>query len=215
MSYCRSEGVSGSTLPGMSLIARIRVTWSGTPVVGPGVSTFYLASTVSAGWPAALVTLFTAVKNYVPTGVTWTIPNVVDILEATTGELQSSNTPGGGGTVLSSGGAVDYKPGVGGRMRWGTDGVVGGRRVTGTTFLVPMTSQETPNGVIQGLTVSNITTAMNTYWGSASFDPAVYSRHIPAHTVNGVVVPERLGSIHQITSANVPSAITWLRSRRT
>jgi hypothetical protein len=199
----------------MSLIARIRVTWSGTPVVGPGVSTFYLGDSVSAGWPAALVTLYTAMKNYVPTGVTWTIPNVVDILESTTGELSSANTPGGGGSVLSSGGAVDYKPGVGGRLRWGTSGVVGGRRVTGTTFLVPMTSQETPNGVIQGTTVANLQTAMAAYYGSTTFNPVVYSRHLPARVVGGVSYPERMGSVHDITSASVPSAITWLRSRRT
>lgn len=215
MSCRRSEGVSGRTLGGMTLIARTRVTWTGTPVVGPGVSTFYLASGVTAGWPAALVTLYTALKNYVPTGVTWTIPDTVDLIEDTTGELDSSMTPGGGGSVLSSGGAVDYKPGVGGRLRWGTDGVVGGRRVTGTTFLVPMTSQETPNGVVQGATRATIAAAMATYWGSTAFDPAIYSRHLPARVVGGKSYPERMGSAHQITSGSVPASITWLRSRRT
>lgn len=215
MSFCRSQGVSASTLGGMTAVARIRVVWSGTPVVGPGVSTFYLESSVSAGWPAALVTLYTALKNYVPTGVTWTIPNTVDILDEATGELTGSNTPGGGGSVLSSGGAVDYKPGVGGRLRWGTDGIVGGRRVVGTTFLVPMTSQETPNGVIQGTTVNNINTAMGVYQSTAGISPAVYSRPRAASTVGGVVVPARAGSIHPITSHSVPVGISWLRSRRT
>lgn len=215
MSFRRSERVSGRTLGGMPSISRIRVAWSGTPVVGPGVSTFYLQSSVTAGWPAALVTFFTALKNYVPTGVTWTIPGVADILDEATGELTGSNTPGGGGSVLSSGGAVDYKPGVGGRVRWGSDGVVGGRRVVGTTFLVPMTSQETPNGVIQGTTVANITTAGNTYRSTAGISPAVYTRPRPARTVGGVVMPARVGSSHLITSVSVPSGITWLRSRRT
>lgn len=215
MSFRRSERVSGRTLGGMTAVSRIRVTWSGTPVVGPGVSTFYLESSVTAGWPAALVALYTALKNYVPTGVSWTIPNVVDILDEATGELTGSNTPGGGGTVLSSGGAVDYKPGVGGRLRWGTDGIVGGRRVVGTTFLVPMTSQETPNGVIQGGTVAAINTAMGTYQSTSGISPAVYSRPRAASVRNGVPVAARAGSIHGITSHNVPSGITWLRSRRT
>lgn len=215
MSYCRSEGVSARTLRSMTIVSRIRVTWSGTPVVGPGVSTFYLESSVTAGWPAALVTLYTSLKNYVPTGVSWTIPNTVDLLDEATGELTGSNTPGGGGTVLSSGGAVDYKPGVGGRLRWGTDGIVGGRRVVGTTFLVPMTSQETPNGVIQGGTVAAINTAMGVYQATSGITPAVYSRPRPAGVRNGVPVAARSGSIHDITSHSVPVGITWLRSRRT
>jgi hypothetical protein len=189
----------------MANIARIRVTWSGTPVVGPGISTFYLAGAVTAGWPAALVTLFTALRNFVPNGVTWTIPGTVDLIEVTNGVLMGANSPGGGGAVASNGGAVDFKPGVGIRMRWLTAGVVAGRRVNGTTFLVPSTSQEIPNGVVQSTTVTSIQNAMNTYLGGAYDDPSVYSR--PA--------PSRLGSIHPIQTALVPQSLTWVRTRRT
>lgn len=196
-------------------VSRIRVAWSGTPVVGPGVSTFYVAGSVTAGWPAALVALFTALKNYVPTGVTWTIPNDAEILDVQSGDLINANSPGGGGTVLSSGGAVDYKPGVGARIRWGTTGIVGGRRVKGTTFIVPTTSQEIPSGVLQGSSVTAITAAATAYMNTSGIDPCVYSRHRPQKTVNGVVIPERDGSTHLITSVSVPSAITWLRTRRT
>lgn len=189
----------------MSDMARIRVTWSGTPVVGPGISTFYVQGTVTAGWPAALVTLFTAIRNYVPTGVTWTVPGIADILNVETGVLTGSNSPGGGGTVTSAGGAVDFKPGVGGRIRWGTGGIVAGRKVIGTTFLVPLTSQEYPNGTIQAGTVTAITNAATTYGNSAGFNPAIYSKPTSL----------RAGTIHDITSAAVPSGETWLRSRRT
>lgn len=199
----------------MTQIGRIRVTWSGTPVVGPGVSTFYLTDTITAGWPAALVTFFNAVKNYVPTGVTWTVPGTTDLIETTTGQLTGVTTPGGGGTVLSSGGAVDYKPGVGGRVRWTSGGIVGGRKVTGTTFLVPMTSQETPNGVLQALTVTNITAAANAYIANAAFEAGVYSRPRPAGVRNGVPYAARAGSVYPILGSNVPTGITWLRSRRT
>jgi hypothetical protein len=189
----------------MATIARMRVTWSGAQVVGPGLTTLYLTSSVSAGWPAAVVTLFTALKNFVPTGVTWTIPGTVDLIDDATGALVGANTPGGGGQVLSSGGAVDYKPGVGGRIRWTTNAVVAGRKVTGTTFIVPMTSQETPNGVIQGTTVNSITTAANAYRSTAGIQPGVWSR--PASG--------RPGSTAIIAGVAVPSGITWLRTRRT
>jgi hypothetical protein len=215
MSYRRSKGVSRRTLGRMSQIGRIRVTWSGTPVVGPGVSTFYLTDTITAGWPAALVSLFTALKNYVPTGVTWTVPSQTDLIETTTGQLTGVTSPGGGGSVLSSGGAVDYKPGVGGRMRWTTGGIVGGRKVTGTTFLVPMTSQECPNGVIQAGTVTAINTAMAAYIANAAFEAGVYSRPRPAGTRNGVPYAARAGAVFPIAGNNVPTGITWLRSRRT
>lgn len=215
MSFCRSKGVSGRTLGGMADVSRIRVTWSGTPVVGPGVSTFYLQGSTAAGWPAALVTLFTALKNYVPTGVTWTVPGTIDILDEATGELTGSQSLTGGGNVLSSGGAVDYKPGVGGRIRWVTSGVRDGRRVVGTTFLVPMTSQETPNGQIQGLTVGNIATAANAYRSTAGIVPAVYSRPRVAQPSHVPPISARVGASFAMTGVSVPTGITWLRSRRT
>lgn len=174
-------------------------------MTGPGISTFYATSSVTTGMPAALVTLFTALRPFVPTGVTWTIPGVADVLEETTGVLVTSNTPGGGGTVNSNGGAVDFKPGVGLRMRWLTAGVVAGRRVNGTTFLAPTTSQEIPNGIVQSTTVTTIQNAMAAYIADAGFVAGVWSRPTPT----------RSGSTHAITSQQVPNTLSWLRTRRT
>lgn len=193
---------------------RIRVQWSGTPVVGPGVSTFYADPSTTAGWPAALVTLFTALKNYVPTGVTWTIPSVADQVTVENGELSGTATWTGGGTVLSSGGAVDYKPGVGARLRWSTGGIVGGRHVVGTTFLVPLTSQEYPNGVVQAGTRSAIETAMAAYIADANFVPVVYSKEVLADPTHTPPIAHRDGQINAITSGTVATGETWLRSRR-
>lgn len=196
-------------------VARIRVTWTGAPVTGPGVSTFYLNSSVTAGWPAALMTLFTALKNNVPPGITWTIPGDADILDMATGVLKTTNSPGGGGTIVSNGSPADYKPGVGARIRWNTTGVVGGRRVKGTTFVVPLYASEIPNGVLNPLTASSWTTAANAYKNTTGIVPAIYSRPRPARTVKGVSHPARDGSIANITSVAVPSTLSWLRTRRT
>lgn len=199
----------------MADMFRIRVTWSGTQVVGPGVSTFYADPSTVAGWPAALVTLFNALKNYVPTGITWTIPGDADLLTVEDGELTGSQTFGGGGSIASSGGAVDYKPGVGARLRWGTSGVVGGRKVTGTTFLVPLTSQEYPNGSVQSGTRTAIATAMAAYIADASFVPVVWSKPVEADPEHDPPILQRDGVISPITSGVVPVGETWLRSRRT
>jgi hypothetical protein len=100
-------------------------------------------------------------------------------------------------------------------MRWTTPGVVGGRRVTGTTFLVPMTSQETPNGVIQGTTVASIQSAMAAYIAVSSFTPVVYSREVLADPTATPPVAQRDGTSSVIVGGVVPPQITWLRSRRT
>ena len=189
----------------MATVSRIRVTWSGTPVTGPGISTFYVDGALTAGWPAALVTLFTSWKGFFPSGITWTIPGVADLLDVSTGVLTGANAPGGGGVVGSSGGAVDFKPGVGARVRWATAGVVAGRKVTGTTFLVPVASVEIPNGVPSASLASTGPGAANTYRLTAGITPVVYSKP----TVS------RGGTVHPITSTSMPSSLTWLRSRRT
>ena len=189
---------------------RARVQWSGTPVTGPGLSTFYWNDATYAGKPAALSALFTVLKNYVPTGVTWTIPAVADVVNVETGELEGSVVDGSNLTVLSSGGAVDFKPGVGGRILWATTGIVRGRKVQGKTYVVPLTSQEYPNGTVQGGTVSAINTALATYIGIGN--PVVYSRPRPAP---GGVGPDAPGLVHDILSGSFATKETWLRSRRT
>lgn len=184
-------------------------------MVGPGVSTFYLQGSVTTGWPAAVLALFNALKGFVPPGVTWTIPGTVDILDEATGEITGVNTPGGGGTVASSAPAGDYKPGVGARIRWQTSGIVGGRKVQGTTFLVPVMSAEIPNGTLSASLASTGVSAPATYRQTAGITPAIYSRPRPAHVKNGVTIPARAGSCWPIVGNTMPNSLTWLRTRRT
>jgi hypothetical protein len=87
--------------------------------------------------------------------------------------------------------------------------------VQGTTFVVPCTSQEIPNGVLQATTVNTLMTAANAYKNTAGIVPAVYSRPRPAHTGKHGPVPARNGAAVAISSVTIPTAITWLRTRRT
>jgi hypothetical protein len=197
----------------MTSILRMRVGWSGSLVTGPGVSTLYCSATASAGWPAATSTLFANIKGVVPTGITFDIPSVVDELDLDTGELLGAYTLGGGGTQTSSGGAVDYKPGVGLRIRWGTNGVVGGRRVSGTTFVCPIISSAVPNGVVDSSQRSVIASAGAAYIAAAGFTPMVYSPKVENNP--DPKGKNRPGAQTEITSCSVPVQMTWLRSRRT
>lgn len=198
----------------MTSVARIRVVWSGSPVVGPGVSTFYADGAITTGWAAALNALFTAVKNNVAAGVQWQIPSTVDILDVATGKLTQIQSSDPGSTVIANGSPVDYKPGVGGRIRWITGGVTAGRRCTGTTFIVPTNSAEVPNGILQGGTVTAWTNAANAYRASTSFTPVIYTKPTVTRTVNGKTVTGHAGATHPITAVQVPTAMTWLRTRR-
>lgn len=191
-------------------LSRVRVAWSGTPVTGPGLSTFYFTQSDMTGKPVLLVNFFTAIKNYFPAGITWTIPNAGDIIDEATGELTSVWAASGGGTVLSNGGAADYMPGVGSRVVWATLGITRGRRARGSTFLCPMTEQEITAGVVAPTTRTAIETAANTLVTNAA-GLAIWSPPKQATATK----PATDGASYAIQSATVPAAMSWLRSRRT
>jgi hypothetical protein len=197
----------------MTDLMRVRVPWSGSLVTGPAVSTFYAAPGALTGWRDALVALFTAVKPHVPAGITWEIPSTADILDEGTGKLTGTFAIGAAGTVTSNTVANEVKPGVGCRIRWHTAGVVGGRRVTGTTFIVPIQATLYPNGLVSSSVTTSLNAACAAYIAVAGFTPVVYSP-----LVNNVPDPKgrnRPGASSEILSGDVASQMTWLRSRRT
>jgi hypothetical protein len=197
----------------MTDVLRMRVAWSGAQIVGPGVSTLYCAASPNSGWGAATVTLFTALRPYLPSGVFWDIPSVVDIIDEASGRLTGQYTVGGGGQVGANGGSSDYKPGTGFRMRWATASVVGGRKVTGTTFICPVLSALIPNGQLDGTTRTAVVAAMAAYLAPTTFTPVVYSP--PVQNTPDPKGRNRPGASSEIVSGSVPTAYTWLRSRRT
>jgi len=164
-------------------------------------------------WPAATVTLFNAIAPVVPVGITFDVPSTVDEIDVADATLVGAVTLGGGAAVASAGGVGDYKPGVGLRIRWGTSSVVGGRRVTGTTFVCPVVGSWIPNGVVDAGKRTSIAAAGAAYIAAAGFMPLVYSpRVFNAPDPNG---RNRGGVGSEITSCTVPAGMTWLRSRRT
>jgi hypothetical protein len=193
----------------------MRVTWGGSTVVGPGVSTFFFNSTAMAGVPAAVVQLFTALKPYIPSGTSITIPSAGEKLDEATSELAGAWTATGGAAVLGAGGAAPFLLGTGARLRWQTGAIVGGRRVVGSTFIVPMTAQELGSGIVAGGTQSIINAACAAFLAAVPGAFGVYSKHQPARPGAGGTLPARDGVWSQVTSGIVDPDMTWLRSRRT
>lgn len=187
----------------MTQLARVRVALTGTPIVGPGVSTFYFDS-AGAGFTAALNAFFADMPGRFPLGLSLFIPNTGDLVDSATGAITGTWTDGTVHTVNGSGGTA-YMKGVGARIVWGTAGRTNGRPVHGTTFLVPLTSSQfTTSGVMDSAAATAIKSAGETLITAATSGMRVWTR--PRAGVGGVA--------HSITSVRVPLEPSWLRSRK-
>lgn len=189
----------------MPTLLRLRVTWTGTPVVGTGLSTFYFLETASSGASGSVKAFFTAVKATFPSGITWTIPASYDAIDAATGTLLSGGSFTGSGTETSGTVGSNFTQGAGGRVVWNTNGIFRGRRVRGSTFMCPLVHDYWEGA-------SAISSVATGNWASAAAaliaaEPtlAIYSRHVGGTAGAGNVV----------TSATIPDKTSWLRSRRT
>lgn len=189
----------------MSQMQRLRVTWSGPGVTGPGLSTFYTSTAGPLGIANAVKTFLQSQQLAFPTNVTITVPSGGDLIEDTTGALAGTwNEPGTGGSFTGTG-TGDYPQGVGMQIRWRTGGIVAGRRVVGSTFFVPiMSAIFDADGTLDNATVTSLTNA-GTALIAAHPDLRIFSR------------PKgpRIGSSHAVLTAVVPDRVSWLRSRRT
>jgi hypothetical protein len=188
----------------MANLARVRCTWTGTAVVGPSVSTFYFTESGS-GFVAALGTFFTSVRSLVPTGVAFRIESFGDLIDVATGELSGSWSDGSG-TDVSANGAGSFSLGVGARVKWQTAGIRNGRRVTGSTYLVPLVdSAFDSTGTPTSAALTTIGNAAAALVSSATNELAIWSR--PHDGLAGASNP--------VIASSAPDAVSWLRSRRT
>ena len=184
---------------------RYRVTWSGSPVVGPSISTFYESPESGVGGADALETFFAAIADRIALNVQIVVPSSGDLIESTTGDLVGTwSDPGTGGTVSTTGNS-GFTQGVGARIVWNTNGIFNGRRVRGSTFIVPLGADAYEGaGAITATMINDMQAAADALVANtAPF--GTWSR--PTGLNNG--------QFSVWTSARVPDAVSWLRSRRT
>lgn len=185
---------------------RYRVAWTGTPVVGGGVSTFYIKS----GSPPASImpnvkALFTAIKANFPAGITWNFPTGGDIITDDTGAL-IGNWDGGTASTEVGGSANPYAGGVGCMLQWNTAGIYRKRRVKGRTFLVPLLSNQYDfDGTILNASLTPMSNAAQAL-ATSTTPLRVWSR---PH--KGMAD----GQSFDVTSAVCLDKVATLRSRRT
>lgn len=183
---------------------RLRAEWSGSTVTGPGLSTFYALDT-SPGFPAAVHNFLAAFASLMPAGTSIRVPNNGDVIDPATGALTGAWSDGSAPALVNGVAGGNYARGVGMQVRWTTSGIVAGRRVQGSTFIVPLASiVYDTDGTISGVNVTAATTAATAYVTAAPY-AVIWSRPTDA----------RAGSTNLITGGFGPDRVSWLRSRRT
>ena len=198
----------------MTDLCRLRVDLSGSAVVGASVMTLYSNATGS-GLPAATVTWLNAIKANLPPSLTLTVPGGGDLIDEVTGALAGSWSDGGGGSVTGTG-VGGFAIGVGVRIAWTTTGLVDGRRVKGSTFLVPaMSGTWDSSGRMQPASVTSFNTPTQSFLTAMAGHLTIWSRPRKADATKTPPVTARAGSHHDVTAATVITTPTTLRSRRT
>lgn len=188
----------------MANLARVRAAWSGSPVVGGGVSTFYFDE-AGEGWVADVRSFFVSVANRIPAAISVQVENTGDLVDVATGALTGVWSEGAV-TAVPGTGLNSFAQGVGARVVWATTGIHNRRRVRGSTFLAPLDSNVlTGGGLILGAVTTQFLDAADTLIAAQAGNMKVYSR-----PVGGVG-----GAASTVVAASVPSSISWLRSRRT
>lgn len=169
----------------------------------PGVSVFHSLNSTS-GAVAAIRAFYNTISGFFPSGMTIQVRNTGDVLDSDSGHLVSGWTDTAV-SVVNGGGTGGYAAGTGTFIRWQTGAIVGGRRLRGRTFIVPITSAfYQSNGTITDANVGALQTAADTLWGTGTLN--VWHRP-PVGTFAG-------GALHVVTGATAVDKVTSLRSRR-
>lgn len=182
---------------------RIKVEWTGTGVEGPGLTVLHFLDSATTNQVRGAVNAFFAVAAvFVPVGTTIRVPNGGDIIDASNGEL--TGVWGSSGATQHDGDTEGaYAGGVGLRVVWQTGAIRGGRRVRGSTFIVPIGAVcYDVDGTLTTATVDAMQTAASNL---AVNSLAVWSRPRPG-------LP---GAEVDVETALAPDKVSWLRSRRT
>lgn len=189
----------------MASLKRVRAEWSGSGLVGSGVSTFMFLES-GTGLVAAVEAFFDALAGYIPNDVSITIPAAGDIVESTTGELVGAWSEGAVSGTTNGTFIGTYPRGVGTRFVWETEGIVNGRRIKGSTFLVPFGASNFDDGGQLSAAASALLTGIgNDLIDAAGNTMVVWSRPRPDGDSGYSVV----------TSCRVPRNPSWLRTRKT
>jgi hypothetical protein len=198
----------------MAPILKVKIKWTGF-TGAPGYTNFFFRDIAGTPSQATAEDAATKARNFggyvrghLPIETILQVQNDVEVIEETTGELQTMFTVATKTPLPGEAPSAPYSAASGAVVTWRTAGVRNGRRVRGRTFLVPLAnSAYQSDGTLAAATVTALTTNLNTFLspsGSANF--GVYARPSSAAATDGI--------FHQATGFSVPDKVAVLRSRR-
>jgi len=169
---------------------------------GAGVSTFHFED-ISGPVAASVRAFFAALAADLPTDVSISFPGEYEIVDIPTGELTGTIGTGAPASVVGTS-TNAYAAPAGARVRWITTNFVRGRRVTGSTFIVPLRNAAYDvDGTLTSAFSTILNNAASTLRGATTM--RVYSR--PQAGLSN-------GSVSVVTGSSVPDRAAILRSRR-
>lgn len=181
--------------------------WSGVSIVGGGVSTFYTTGD-GASLNDDLRAFFGVLAQDMPNlKGAWSFEGAGAIIDSATGDLKGSWSGGSTVSVNFVSSSAVWAAGVGCRMVWDTAGFLRGRRVRGSTFIVPLhLAVYDTDGTINPSELTSMQNAANNLITSHP-ELTIWSRPTePGGTDGGATT---------VTGARLPDRVSWLRSRRT
>jgi hypothetical protein len=206
----------------MTLLYRVTTLITGTYVQGGGIQQFHFRSGGTAAQKCAAVAAF---WNYNPTifatGTTFAVQQEIEVLEDTTGVIDTVVT-GAASTIVGTGGTAALSPATQGLIRWRTGVYEDGKELRGRTFLPGMVEAGNDLGVPNSGTLSAIATMASGLVSEANTELAIWRRPRVARPQVGSPGDRwylRAQSARPGSSAVVASSSAWdkwatLRSRR-
>lgn len=200
------------------MVAIIRTEWSGTSG-GPGLTQMAVTGAAGGIWNPdatqaavnAVRTFWSGVAAYLPDELKLQVMPTIDVYNESNAELTNSYTAATAPGVVSGSSAAIYAAGAGFKITWGTGQIRNGRRVRGTTFIVPAASNVyTANGTITASAVTSINgSAANllSALAAAGTSLAVWSRPVEGEN-------PRLGVVTSVTAGSCSTKTSILRGRR-
>lgn len=200
------------------MVAIVRTAWSGTSG-GPGLTQFAVLGAAGGIWnPSgtqsavnAVRTFWDSIKALLPDELKLDISPVIDDYDTVTGDLVGSYVAGTAPVQVIGTSAQSYVGGAGAKITWNTGQIRNGKRVKGSTFLVPIASTVFgPTGTVSVASITTVNTAANTMLSqlaAGGTSLAVWSRPGPPSK-------PRAGFATEVLTGSVNNKSAILRGRR-
>lgn len=156
---------------------RVRATWTGSPVTGPTVSTFFFNEAAGTAQDASdqVATFLSALDANLSDQLTWRTEGEVDELNTVTGELEAVTAVS---TATGTGSNTDvFLPtSTQGLLRWSTGTIVNGRVLKGRMFVPGFCENNNTDGRPGAATIAAVNTIVSAFITDSPAIFVVWSR---------------------------------------